>query len=179
MPAQPLFDLSHVDLSELSLTRGDIARVNPHRGDMVQLDGIYWHDPEFKRAVGVKFVRGDEFWASGHIPGKPLLPGVLMIEAAAQLSSFLYYRRSGSTVFSGFTRIEDTAFRGIVVPGDDLVILSDENKYNPKRFITRVQGLVRGDVVFEGTITGMAFPGMGEMHLPPVESRGSRPMAHH
>lgn len=163
MPAEPIFDLSNIDLSARLLGREDIARYNPHRGLMALLDAIVWHDEGATRGVAVKNVGPDEFWCPGHIPGQPIMPGVLIIEAAAQLSSFLYYKRSGKTWFAGFTRIEDVAFRGQVVPGDSLILLSAEVKYSPKRFITQVQGLVRGQIIFEGLITGMAFPNMGEV----------------
>ena len=163
MPAEPIFDISSIDLSARLLSRAEIARYNPHRGIMALLDGIIWHDPGATRGVAIKEVGADEFWCAGHIPGQPIMPGVLIIEAAAQLSSFLYYKRSGKTWFAGFTRIENVAFRGQVLPGDELILLSSEVKYSPKRFITQVQGLVRNQIVFEGLITGMAFPNMGEV----------------
>lgn len=163
MPAQLLFDISGIDLASCAYSRQDIARYNPHRGVMALLDGVVWHDEQLSHGVGVKHVRPDEFWCAGHIPGQPLMPGVLMIETAAQLSSFLYFKRSGRTCFAGFTRIEDVAFRSQVVPGDTMYLLSAEVKYNPKRFVTRVQGVVGDQIVFEGQITGMAFPNMGDV----------------
>jgi hypothetical protein len=44
------------------------------------LDQIIWHDESMVCMLGVKFVRHDEFWVPGHIPGQPLMPGVLMVE---------------------------------------------------------------------------------------------------
>ena len=143
--------------------RAEIERYNPHRGAMALLDAIVWHDAELTRAVAIKQVRDDEFWVSGHIPGRPLMPGVLMVEAGAQLASFLYYKRSGLDTFAGFTRIEDTAFRGQVFPGDTLYILCREVRYSPKRFITDIQGVVADQIMFEGRITGMSFPNLGRI----------------
>lgn len=161
MPAEPIIDLSSIDLSRRVMLRPEIELYNPHRGVMVQLDAVVWLSNDHSQGVAVKEVRSDEFWVEGHIPGRPLLPGVMMLEAGAQLSSLMYYRRSGMTCFAGFTRIEDVAFRGQVVPGDTLYLLCKEVKYSIKRFVTRIQGIVNGAIVFEGTITGMIFPNLG------------------
>lgn len=169
MAAEPLFDLALIDLTARMLDRDQIARYNPHRGLMALLDAIIWHDEAASRGVAIMQVRGDEFWCDGHIPGQPLMPGVLMIEAAAQLSSVLYYKRSRMTWFAGFTRIEDVSFRGQVKPGDTMYLLANEVKYNIKRFITQVQGIVRNQIVFEGRLTGMAFPNMGQVREPVAE----------
>jgi len=168
MPVEPILDVSSIDFSRPMFSRADIERVNPHRGVMALLDAVVWVDEGNQNGVAVKHVRGDEFWASGHIPGLPIFPGVLMVESAAQLCSFLYYRRTPTTYFAGFTRIENTVFRGVVTPGDTLQLLAAEIKYNPKRFVTHVQGMVGDDVVFEGKITGMMFPNLGEITLQSV-----------
>lgn len=157
MPTELIYDISEIDLSVTVADVEGIARVIPQRGDMLQIDRIVWHDPTFDRGVAVKEVAGDEFWVPGHIPEKPLLPGVLMIEAAAQLASWLYYKRSDRNWFAGFTRIEDTTFRGPVVPGDTLVIAAQSLKFHPKRFICRCQGFVDQQIVFDTTVTGLAM----------------------
>lgn len=171
MAGEPILDLAAIDVDRPMFTRDQVALVNPHRGHMALLDAIVWVDDRNSSGVAVKRVRNDEFWVPGHIPGKPVLPGVLMVEAAAQLSSFLYYRRSGVSWFAGFTRIEETTFRGLVRPGDTLFLLATEIKYHIKRFKTHVQGVVNDQVVFEGKITGMVFPDMGEVERQPVGER--------
>lgn len=154
---EPLFDLDSVDLSGLALSREDLEKWNPHRGDIVQLDGVVWHAPTFTRAVGIKRVRNDEFWVSGHFPGHPVMPGVLMIEAGAQLASYLFYARRGEPCIAGFTRIEETVFRNPVLPGQTLHILCEEVRYRPRRFISEIQGIVDGKVAFYSKITGMVL----------------------
>lgn len=158
MPTELLFDISSIDLSAVVHTREEIGHWNPHRGIMALLDRLVWCDETLDHAIALVEARSDAFWTSGHIPGYPLMPGVLMVEAGAQLSSLMYYKRSGRTWFAGFTRIEETAFRGQVVPGDDLYILCRCEKYHEKRFVSTVQGLVNGQIVFDSLITGMAFP---------------------
>jgi 3-hydroxyacyl-[acyl-carrier-protein] dehydratase len=147
----PFLDLSTIDL----LDREGLGAFIPHRGHMMQLDAVVWWKPDYTLGVAVKHVRPDEFWCAGHIPGRPLLPGVLMVEAGAQLASYLYFVRMDHRRFAGFTRIEDTSFRGQVSPGDDLYLISREVKFHPKRFIADVQGMVKDRVVFESRVTGM------------------------
>ncbi len=158
MRPRPIINMDALDLSASVADRNAIGEVNPHRGLMAMLDEIIWHSEDYNEGIAVKHVTNDEFWVPGHIPGYALMPGVLMLEASAQLSSFLYYRRSKMTWFAGFTRIEDTVFRGQVRPGDSLYLLAKGLKYNVKRFVTHVQGVVNDDIVFEARITGMAFP---------------------
>ncbi len=153
----PLFDLSGIDLRSKVLTRADLEQFIPHRGTMMQIDGVVWQSDDYTRGVAVKHVRPDEFWCAGHIPGRPLLPGVLMIEAGAQLASYLYFVRMEHRKFAGFIRIEDTTFRGTVVPGDDFYLLSQEVKFHPSRFVADIQGMVNNKIVFGGRITGMIF----------------------
>ena len=155
MPTVPFFDLSTIDLNAVFADAAAVGRANPQAGDMRMLDHIVWVSPDGSQGLGVRFIRHDEFWIPGHIPGRPLLPGVLMIEAGAQLASFMQknkYRREG---FLGFTRCDDTAFRGQVVPGDTLYLLGEEVESTARRFISRVQGVVNGKMVFESTVTGM------------------------
>jgi 3-hydroxyacyl-[acyl-carrier-protein] dehydratase len=157
--AKPLFDLSKIDLSQVAASSERIEEVNPHRGHMRQLDYVIWMNEDVTCGLGVKLVRDDEFWVPGHIPGRPLLPGVLMIEAAAQLCSFLQKvaHHAGESQFLGFTRCDDIAFRGQVVPGDTLYLLAVEVSHRRRRFISKAQAIANDRLVFEGTISGMAI----------------------
>lgn len=157
MSSQVLFDYSFADFDNPKAGIEMLHEVNPHRGPMVQLDGVAWWTEE--RGIGFKDVRDDEFWAEGHIPGRPLLPGVLMIEASAQLSSFVIQsardpeeRKKG---FLGFVRSDNTVFRGQVVPGDRLVLLAQLQSKNSRRFVSLCQGYVDGNLVIETKVTGM------------------------
>ncbi len=124
---------------------------------MRQCDRIIWASDNLRQCIGAKDVRADEFWCVHHIPGRPLFPGVLMIESAAQCASWLFRTRFPALGFLGFLRCDETSFRGQVVPGDTFVILVDEIEASPRRFISKTQGLVRGKLVFESKITGMAI----------------------
>ncbi|MBL0926382.1 MAG: hypothetical protein IBJ11_01860 [Phycisphaerales bacterium] len=173
MPAELILDISGIDLKARPFGRGDIASYNPHRGALALLDAVVWHDETLDHGVAFLAVRPDAFWTSGHIPGHPIMPGVLLVEAGAQLASYMYYKRSKQTWFAGFTRIESAAFRGLVTPGNDLYILCRCIKYSLKHFVSDVQGILLGpdgapQVVFDANITGMAFPKVGAVERTPL-----------
>ncbi len=123
---------------------------------MALLDHVVWHERDYTRGVGLKIVRNDEFWVQGHFPARPMYPGVLMIETAAQLASFMYNARCTQPTLPVFARIEHASFRAAVHPGDELYVLCQDVKFSMKRFVTDVQGMVAGRVAFEARITGIS-----------------------
>jgi 3-hydroxyacyl-[acyl-carrier-protein] dehydratase len=153
----PLFDITGIDLNATAVSYEQVGEINPHRGEMRQLHHVIWFSEGLSQAVGVKYVRDDEFWVAGHIPGKPLFPGVLMIETGAQLCSVLYKLKTKEDRFVAFMRCDDVTFRGQVVPGDTLHLLSTEVDFRPRRFVAACQGLVGDTIVFEAKITGIAL----------------------
>ncbi|MFO0828245.1 MAG: hypothetical protein U0572_08855 [Phycisphaerales bacterium] len=157
MPVQLLFDISKIDRSAVAADAAAVGRINPQCGAMRQLDHVIWVNDAKTQVLGVKFVRHDEFWVPGHIPGRPLFPGVLQIEAAAQLSSYLQHVKFPDLGFIGFTRCDETSFRGQVVPGDTLYILAQEIVSNRRRFESIAQGVVNDKIVFESKVAGMAI----------------------
>ncbi|MBE0537755.1 MAG: beta-hydroxyacyl-ACP dehydratase [Phycisphaerae bacterium] len=155
MPPTLLFDLSKMDLTAVEFNREDIAEVNPQSFEMSQLDGIIWHDLSKLLCLGYKDVTDKEFWVRGHIPGRPIMPGVIMIEAAAQLSSFFMKHIYGLEGFIGFSGIDDTKFREPVVPGDRLYLLAHICRIRSRQFSAKVQGVVNGVMAFDTMISGM------------------------
>lgn len=158
MAAQILFDLASIDLDAVAVSPDEVGRLNPQAGDMRQLDYVIWMARDYSKSLGVKLVRRDEFWVPGHIPGRPLLPGVIMIEAGAQLASVAYRHRTRNSQFMAFTHIDNAAFRCQVTPGDTLYLLARERKFQARRFICDIQGVVRDTLAFEATISGMILP---------------------
>ncbi len=158
MAAQTLFDISDIDLSQVAISPQKVGQLNPQCGPMRHLDHVIWKNDDATRGLGVKQVRDDEFWVPVHIPGRPLMPGVLMIEAAAQLCSILQQFRPGidNSRFLGFIRCDNVVFRGKVVPGDTFYLLAKEIKSGRRRFVSTTQGIVNDQLVLEATITGMA-----------------------
>ncbi|CAN5424908.1 3-hydroxyacyl-ACP dehydratase FabZ family protein [soil metagenome] len=157
MPPQLLFDISRIDLNGLLLNQDAIRAINPHRGDMEQLNGVIWADGTKHQILGFKDVRDNEFWVPGHIPGRPLLPGVLMVEAAAQLASIHIKKFIGWKGFVGFGGLESCKFRQQVGPGIRLYILCAKIWERHHRICCRAQGLVNGTLAFECDIIGTEF----------------------
>ncbi len=157
LAATLLFPIDQINKSVTLFGKEEIDRYLPQSGHMRMVDRVLWISESGTSIVGARIIRDDEFWVAGHIPGRPLFPGVLMIEAAAQVCSIAHTRLGRTTGFTGFTRCDDVVFRGQVVPGDEFVLLADEIDFNRRRFICRTQGLVKDKLVFEATITGMAI----------------------
>ena len=123
MPPKQLFDLVSVDTSTIIADREAIYQHLPHRYEFQQLDGIYLCDVESRKIAGYRDVREDEFWVPGHIPGRPIFPGVLMIETAAQLVSYFVGVAHETDGFLGFGGVKDVKFRSAVVPGQRVIML--------------------------------------------------------
>ena len=157
MPPVLHFDPSKLDMNNVVADREAIRAVNPQRFEMEQLTAIVHVDTERELLVGYKDVRPDEFWVRGHMPGAPLMPGVLMCEAAAQLASFYIVKYSGllRDGFIGFGGIENVRFRAPVRPGDRLVLVAKALKLNRRQCIFDVQGLVGATMVFHAQIIGV------------------------
>jgi 3-hydroxyacyl-[acyl-carrier-protein] dehydratase len=156
MPPVLHLDPSQLDLSRVLVDREAIGRVNPQRYEMEHLTAIVHLDREQNIIAGYKDVRDDEFWVRGHMPDYPLLPGVLMCEAAAQLCS--YYTTTHGLLkgdFIAFGGMEEVRFRGVVRPGDRLVLIGKAIRLHRRQTIFDVQGFVGSTMVFHATIIGV------------------------
>lgn len=155
-----IIDPSKVDLNHVIASMDQIRQHNPQRFEMEQLSAIVYEDVDLGLCIGYKDVRRDEFWVRGHMPGLPLMPGVIMCEAAAQLSSYFVQKHDLlKSKMVGFGGMEEVRFRDPVVPGDRLVMAVKLIKARPRRMIVcRFQGFVRNEVVVEGIIKGIPLP---------------------
>lgn len=156
MPPCPVIDLSTIDLTSVVADKEGVRKSNPQRYEMEQLDGIIHLDEKNGLIVGFKDVRPDEFWVRGHIPGRPLMPGVLMIEAAAQLASFYIHAVLKPDWFVGFGGVDGVKFRSAVVPPCRLILAGKALKVRRRRSVFAVQGFVDGEMAFESEIAGIA-----------------------
>jgi len=157
MPPKFLVDLDEIDLNRVEIAIDEIRKANPQRHEMEQLSGIIKYAPREGYIVGFKDIGKNEFWIRGHIPGRPLMPGVIMCEAAAQLCSFYYSHEmpAGADRFVGFGGMNDVKFRGTVVPGDRFIVIAKNIELKSRRAVFQTQGIVNGRLVFEAVITGM------------------------
>lgn len=156
MPSPLVFDLAKIDLNAKPLfDKQAILKVNPQSYEMQQLEGILWYDKEKHLILGYKDVSENEFWVRGHIPGKPMMPGVIMVESAAQLLSFFVRKIYGVEGFIGFTGIESAKFRAVVEPGQRLYLLGHLTVFKSRKYTAIIQGVVGGRMVFETEVSGM------------------------
>jgi len=155
MAATPFLDLSTVDPTHVLADRDAIYARLPHRYEFMQLDAILKIDVEAGLAVGLRQVRTDEFWVRGHIPGQPIMPGILMLETAAQMASYLSQEVQPTAKFLAFGGLEDVRFRSAVFPPATMYIVEKIVEIRPRRTVCDAQGFVDGKLVFEARIIGM------------------------
>ena len=159
MADEPLIDPAAFESARVVATREDILERIPHRGRFALLDGLLDADPSGVCAVGFKEIRADDWWAPDHIPGRPIFPGVLMCEAAAQLCSYDLVAKHPDRPegFLGFAGMNETRFRGIVVPPCRLVLVAQPGRLRSRMFTYATQGFVAGKLVFATELLGTFF----------------------
>lgn len=152
-----IIDLATIDLNQQFADLEEIRRYNAQRFEMEQLSAIVHVDKEQHICVGYKDVTDKEFWVRGHMPGMPLMPGVVMCEAAAQLCSYYTQRFDllGADMV-GFGGLEEVRFRDSVFPGDRLFLVCQLDRVRRGRMIVaHFQGFVRSRLAVEGIIKGI------------------------
>ena len=158
MPPAPLIDTAKLDFSRVVADKAAIRERNLQRFEMEQITAIIHIDPENHLVVGYKDVRDDEFWVRGHMPGFPIMPGVMMCEVAAQMASYYSHHLAGPGRIIGFGGMEEIRFRGQVRPGDRLVMVAKASRLHPRQTIFDTQGFVGDQMVFHGKIIGLTLP---------------------
>ncbi len=109
-------------MENIALTIQEIQEFIPHRYPFLLVDKILEFDAEAKRMVGLKNVTFNEPFFQGHFPGVPIMPGVLIIEAMAQVSGILFLKmlNDGKKRLAYFAGIDQAKFRKPVRPGDQI-----------------------------------------------------------
>lgn len=130
-----------------------IQRVIPHRYPFLMVDRIIALDPGVS-ITGIKNVTINEPFFVGHIPGHPVMPGVLVVETMAQVAACLVLddpKLRGRIAYFG--AIEGVRFRRRVVPGDQMVIRVDLLKHRGRLLKVQAEVRVDGQLVSDGTLT--------------------------
>jgi 3-hydroxyacyl-[acyl-carrier-protein] dehydratase len=156
-----LLDFSELDFGRVVANLEEIRRYNPQRFEMEQLSAIIFDDYDRKICAGYKDITPNEFWVRGHMPDMPLMPGVLICEAAAQMCSYYAHKHRflGDCKVVGFGGLEDVHFRDPVRPGDRLVVVCKMIKVRPGALIvSKFQAFVRQVLVADGKIKGIPLP---------------------
>lgn len=130
----------------------------PHRFPFLLVDKIVELEPG-KRAVGVNNITYNEHFFAGHFPGRPTMPGVLIVEAMAQVGGILLLSTTGNEgKIALFAGIDKVRFRKMVVPGDQLVTEVEIVRVKREFGKVRVTGRVDGEVAAEGEYTFVLMP---------------------
>jgi 3-hydroxyacyl-[acyl-carrier-protein] dehydratase len=141
-------------LTELPvLSKQEIEAVLPHRDPFLLLDEVVELQPG-ERVVARKQVRPDEWYLAGHFPGRPIMPGVLIVEAMAQAGAVAVLseeaNRGKLALFAG---IDGVRFKRIVEPGDELELTCDLERVRGPVGRGKATAKVDGELAARGTLT--------------------------
>ena len=132
-----------------------IKAILPHRYPFLLVDRIIELEPG-KRVVGIKNVSANEGFFQGHFPGEPVMPGVLILEALAQVSCVLVLRDLGVPgSIALFTGADNVSWRRKVVPGDQLRLEAEVDKLRVPFGRMKAKATVEGELACEALIKFM------------------------
>ncbi len=157
MPPALLIALDQINSGRVLFTQEQIYEQLPHRFEFMLLNGVCMLDRDAKGLVAFADICREDWWVRGHVPDRPLLPGVLMLEMAAQTSAVAANMLTVSEGFIGLGMVEECKFRGTVVPPARLYFLCVVEVCRSRRIVSRTQGIVEGRLIFEAKITGFSL----------------------
>jgi 3-hydroxyacyl-[acyl-carrier-protein] dehydratase len=135
------------------LGRAEIEEILPHRDPFLLIDEVTVLEPG-ARVVARKRVREDEWYLAGHFPGRPIMPGVLIVEAMAQTGAVAVLadeeNRGKLALFAG---IDDVRFKRIVEPGDELELTCELERVRGPIGRGKATATVEGELAARGTLT--------------------------
>lgn len=137
-----------------ALSLADIQKILPHRYPFLLIDRVIDYIPG-ERAVGVKNITANEPQFQGHFPGQPIMPGVLIVEAMAQVCGIVLSQMldSSENLFL-FTKIDKVRFRHLVVPGDQMIMAVEVMCVKQRRFAKmQARAEVNRKLVAEGELS--------------------------
>jgi 3-hydroxyacyl-[acyl-carrier-protein] dehydratase len=136
----------------LPLGKEELEAILPHRDPFLMIDEVIDLEPG-KRAVARKTVRADEWFLAGHFPGRPIMPGVLMVEGLAQTGAVIVLtleeNRGKMVLFGG---IDDVRFKRVVEPGDTLEYACELEAMRGPIGRGKIKATVDGKLAVRGTL---------------------------
>ena len=137
----------------VALGREQIEEILPHRDPFLFLDEVMVLEPG-ARVVALKQVREDEWFLTGHFPGRPIVPGVIIVEAMAQCGAVAVLadeaNRGKLALFAG---INDVRFKRMVLPGDELELTCELERMRGPVGRGKATATVDGELAARGTLT--------------------------
>jgi 3-hydroxyacyl-[acyl-carrier-protein] dehydratase len=140
-------------VAQTTLGREQIEAILPHRDPFLLIDEVVELEPG-ERVVARKHVRGDEWWFAGHFPGRPVMPGVLIVEAMAQTGAVAVLSQEenrGRIAF--FAGIDDCRFKRVVSPGETLSLVCEIDQIRGPIGRGKATAHVDGALAARGTLT--------------------------
>jgi 3-hydroxyacyl-[acyl-carrier-protein] dehydratase len=140
-------------MENLPLGRREIEAILPHRDPFLLIDEVLELDAG-ARVLARKTVRPDEWYLAGHFPGRPVMPGVLIVEAMAQTGAVAVLadeENRGKLAF--FAGIDDCRFKRVVEPGDELQLSCELERVRGPIGRGRAEARVGGKLVARGILT--------------------------
>jgi 3-hydroxyacyl-[acyl-carrier-protein] dehydratase len=136
----------------VALGREQIEEILPHRDPFLFLDEVLVLEPGV-RVVARKRVRDDEWFLTGHFPGRPIMPGVIIVEAMAQTGAVAVLadeaNRGKLALFAG---IDDVRFKRMVLPGDELELTCELDRMRGPIGRGKATATVDGEMAARGTL---------------------------
>jgi len=136
----------------MKLSLEQIKEIIPHRDPFLLLDEIIELDT-FK-AIGIKHVTPDEFYFKGHFPGKPVVPGVILVESLAQVGAVIilsHDKYKGKIAY--FTGIKNAKFRKSVLPGDTVYLHCEVTRIKGAFGFGKAEAYVNDELVCEAEVS--------------------------
>ncbi len=129
-----------------------IKEIIPHREPMLLVDSVL--EMTETTATGKLTLTGDELFFKGHFPGLPVMPGVFILEALAQVAAVQLFSQDAYKGKIGFyAKIDNAKFRQKVVPGDELILKIELMKVRLPLFVVKGQAYVNDKLVAEGELS--------------------------
>ena len=136
----------------VALGREQIEEILPHRDPFLFLDEVTVLEPG-SRVVARKLVQEDEWFLTGHFPGRPIMPGVIIVEAMAQCGAVAVLadeaNRGKLALFAG---IDDVRFKRMVLPGDELELTCELDRMRGPVGRGKTAATVDGELVARATL---------------------------
>ncbi|MCX6995328.1 MAG: 3-hydroxyacyl-ACP dehydratase FabZ [Chlamydiae bacterium] len=125
----------------------DILKILPHRYPFLFVDKIIEIDLEKPSIIGIKNVTFNEAFFQGHFPEAPIMPGVLLLEALAQVGGILVYQKGFQDKIAVFLNITQAKFRNPVKPGDVLYLHAEGVYFGSKGGRVKARALINNEKV--------------------------------
>jgi 3-hydroxyacyl-[acyl-carrier-protein] dehydratase len=133
--------------------REEIEQILPHRDPFLLLDRVVELEPG-RKVVAERLVRADDWWFPGHFPGRPVMPGVLIVEAMAQAGAVaVLFEEENRGKVAFFAGIDECRFKRVVVPGETLTLVCEIDRLRGPIGRGKATAHVGAELAARGTLT--------------------------